>query len=184
MKNNNNEKRKIIILAARQLFAEKGFDKTTVDEIMERANLSKGTFYTYFKSKEELIKEIAIGSTPVKIFERVLEKNYESADKMLMELALSYISKYNDPVERRLFLYCVGIASRYEMIRNLFRKLHELNYVRLKEKLERMSGRTIDWMRIRIFMAGLFHYVLTMDFAESLEPPYEYSKKLIDLLLI
>lgn len=180
----NNDKKKIIISAARQLFAEKGFDITTVDEIMEKANLSKGTFYTYFRSKEELIKEVAINSAPVNVLDRVLEKDYESVDRMLMDLALSYISKYNDPIERRLFLYCVGIANRYEIIRNLFKKMYTSSYAKLKEKLQKMSGKTIEWTRIRIFMAGLFHYVIAMDFAENLESPYEYSRRLIDILLI
>ncbi|NJE13628.1 TetR/AcrR family transcriptional regulator [Thermococcus sp. LS2] len=54
--------REKILKAARELFAEKGYDKTTVDEIVERAGVAKGTFYNYFKSKEELIKIVALQS--------------------------------------------------------------------------------------------------------------------------
>ncbi len=43
-----------IFLAAAQLFHEKGFDATTVDEIAERADVSKGTFFNYFPRKESL----------------------------------------------------------------------------------------------------------------------------------
>ena len=39
-----------ILNAAWQLFGEKGYDETTVDEIIEATNTSKGTFYHYFNS--------------------------------------------------------------------------------------------------------------------------------------
>ena len=42
-----------ILIAARDLFFEKGY-RATMDEIAERAELSKGTLYIYFKSKDEL----------------------------------------------------------------------------------------------------------------------------------
>lgn len=42
-----------IILAARDIFFEKGY-RATMDEIAERAELSKGTLYLYFRSKDEL----------------------------------------------------------------------------------------------------------------------------------
>lgn len=41
--------------AARAVFAEKGLDMTRIDEITERADVGKGTFYNHFDSKEQLI---------------------------------------------------------------------------------------------------------------------------------
>lgn len=49
-----------IIEAAEGLFSEKGFKSTTVQEISERLELSKGTIYLYFKSKEELYLSVCI----------------------------------------------------------------------------------------------------------------------------
>ena len=43
--------------AANRLFLEHGFEETTVDSIVEAANVSKGTLYTYFKRKEDLLLE-------------------------------------------------------------------------------------------------------------------------------
>lgn len=43
-----------ILLAARHVFARKGFDNTTVDAIAKAAGLAKGTVYVYFHSKREL----------------------------------------------------------------------------------------------------------------------------------
>lgn len=49
------ETKKRLIECARKLFKEKGFNNTTVDDIIKEANSSKGGFYTHFKSKEELL---------------------------------------------------------------------------------------------------------------------------------
>lgn len=47
-----------LLEAARAVFAEKGLDLVTVDDITERADLGKGTFYYHFKNKENLIREL------------------------------------------------------------------------------------------------------------------------------
>lgn len=48
------ERRTEILNAAEKLFFEKGLTLATMDEIAERAELSKGTLYLYHKSKEDL----------------------------------------------------------------------------------------------------------------------------------
>jgi AcrR family transcriptional regulator len=47
-----------LLESAKSLFDERGYEKTTVDEIAERAVISKFTFYSYFQSKEELLDEL------------------------------------------------------------------------------------------------------------------------------
>jgi len=48
-----------ILRAARHLFEEKGFDDTSIEEITERADVAKGTFFNYFSSKESLMTGIS-----------------------------------------------------------------------------------------------------------------------------
>ncbi|HYG59176.1 MAG TPA: TetR/AcrR family transcriptional regulator [Symbiobacteriaceae bacterium] len=48
------ELRAALIQTGLRLFAEKGFAATTVDEITTAAGVAKGTFYNYFKTKEDL----------------------------------------------------------------------------------------------------------------------------------
>jgi AcrR family transcriptional regulator len=47
-------RRREIVRAARLVFAEKGFDKATLEQIAERAEFGKGTLYNYFDNKESL----------------------------------------------------------------------------------------------------------------------------------
>ena len=45
-----------IITAAKKLFTKYGFKKVSMDEIASEAGVTKKTVYTYFSSKEELLK--------------------------------------------------------------------------------------------------------------------------------
>jgi len=48
-----------LLKIAREVFAEKGFEATTVSEIVSRAGVAQGTFYLYFPSKISLVKTLA-----------------------------------------------------------------------------------------------------------------------------
>ena len=52
------ERRDEIINVSQRLFLENGFTGTTIDGIVKALNLSKGIFYYYFKSKDEIIDAI------------------------------------------------------------------------------------------------------------------------------
>ena len=53
-----NDKRTNIIMAAMTLFSEKGVHATSMQEIADQSKVSKGTIYTYFSSKEDLLLSI------------------------------------------------------------------------------------------------------------------------------
>ena len=53
------EKRKLELLQiAYKMFLTRGYENTSVDEIIETAGIAKGTFYYYFQSKEQLLEEV------------------------------------------------------------------------------------------------------------------------------
>ncbi len=58
---------------AEKLFQKKGYETTSVDLIIDKVGISKGTFYHYFASKEELLEEIA-------------ERFYTKAEKWMKEV--------------------------------------------------------------------------------------------------
>jgi AcrR family transcriptional regulator len=49
-----------IIEAARIVFAKKGYHDATMDDVAKEVGVSKGALYSYFKSKEDLLKEISL----------------------------------------------------------------------------------------------------------------------------
>ncbi len=49
-----------IIRTSWSLFSKKGFEKTTLNDIITSAKISKGTFYYYFRSKNTLLNTLAV----------------------------------------------------------------------------------------------------------------------------
>lgn len=75
--------------AAWELFYEKGYEETTVNDIIKKANTSKGGFYYYFKAKDELLHSL------YSFFDREYEKFYENMDKSINSLMqLKQLSQY------------------------------------------------------------------------------------------
>ncbi|HTT77934.1 MAG TPA: TetR/AcrR family transcriptional regulator [Candidatus Binataceae bacterium] len=64
----SNERRQQILDAAEKVFARNGFAESRMDQIVEESQLSKGTIYWYFKSKDEII-----GASLGRMFERSLQ---------------------------------------------------------------------------------------------------------------
>jgi AcrR family transcriptional regulator len=62
-----------LLSVATRLFAERGFDRTSVQEIVEAAGVTKGAMYHYFDSKDDLLYEI---------YGRVLREQTERLEKV------------------------------------------------------------------------------------------------------
>jgi AcrR family transcriptional regulator len=73
--------RQAIIDAARNVFADLGYGATTVRDIIRATELASGTFYNYFKSKEEVFQalqdETAVRVRPRLRAERIRARNFE-----------------------------------------------------------------------------------------------------------
>ncbi|MFD9628929.1 TetR/AcrR family transcriptional regulator [Peribacillus muralis] len=80
-----NEKHKMIIDKSVELFSEKGYHSTSVQEIVEKCGIAKGSFYNYFKSKEELL---------VSIFKHFYEALMDSLLDLELDASLSNKEKF------------------------------------------------------------------------------------------
>jgi len=81
-----------IIDAAERVFFNKGFDAATVDEVAAEAELSKGTLYLYFKSKEDL--HFAISMRGMDILNKLIREKYKekrSGADNILEFGKAYV---------------------------------------------------------------------------------------------
>jgi AcrR family transcriptional regulator len=76
---------------ALELFYEKGYENTTIQDIIDHLGVSKGAFYHYFKSKEDVIVAIARGYTDraVNIMKTIISRTDLSAVDKLNEILKS-----------------------------------------------------------------------------------------------
>lgn len=79
-------KKKRLLSSAYELFAKKGINKTTIQDIVDAARVAKGTFYLYFEDKYKLQEEL------------VTEKSKELFNEALEELTNHKIKKFDDQV--------------------------------------------------------------------------------------
>ncbi len=81
-----------LIAAALDLFVERGFAATRLDEVAARAGVSKGTLYLYFSSKEDLFKAV-VRETIVPLIQSFRE-DLESSDATGAAMLRRYFSEW------------------------------------------------------------------------------------------
>ena len=85
--------RRAILEAARVVFARIGYEATNIRDIIRETDLASGTFYNYFKSKEEVFEAIANDS--VQRFRPLLQQVREEADDLESYLFAAYGAYFN-----------------------------------------------------------------------------------------
>jgi len=110
------KRRNDIIDAAEKVFFSSGFESATMDEIAEMAELSKGTLYLYFKSKEDL--QFAIFMRGSDILMKMMKKNLSPGSngyQRLLELANSFI-RFSREKRNYFSLFMYYESSRMEAL--------------------------------------------------------------------
>lgn len=100
------QRKRQIIKAAEKVFFNKGFTQSTIAEIAEAAELSKGTLYLYFRNKNELCLAIIL-------------KAFQLISKLLSDLLVSRLSGL-EMVERLPQLF-INFSQQYP---DYYRSLH------------------------------------------------------------
>jgi AcrR family transcriptional regulator len=111
------QRREEIINAAQRVFFEKGLQNSTMDEIADLAELSKGTLYLYYNSKEDLYLAVMLRGFDL------LHGMIASADK-----------ETNDPAET-MWLMGKTYYEFFERHRNFFRMFHFLQFPGLHKQV-------------------------------------------------
>lgn len=139
------DKRIEILRVATEEFATNGFYKTKTDIIAEKAGVSKGLIFHYFKSKKNLYSEVVFASIKelerlfdyrefpndslIKLFDYSLKRKFEIAEshKFEMNLMLEVYSHLDDLPEELLQEILAYIetmkTSSYEMIAVIIRQM-------------------------------------------------------------
>ena len=97
MKKNSNQTKSRIVEAAWKLFYQYGYENTTIDDIAEASQTSKGTFYHYFDSKDDLLGSISY----------LFDKKYEELEET-MDPAL-------DPIQKLLIIVRQPMNSAFDV---------------------------------------------------------------------
>lgn len=126
------QRQESILSSARELFYEKGYQLTTMEEIAEKAELSKGTIYLYFDTKDELyISVISEGFGVVgERLKSILEGDGGLVDRG-REMYYTFINHCLENKEHfRITQYFISVLSESHMTtisRELIESVHRQN---------------------------------------------------------
>jgi len=98
---------------ALELFHEKGYEKTTINDIIQKVGVSKGAFYHYFQSKEEVIETIAkiYAENTARIIRNISErKDLTALEKVNM--SITRVQEYKAyHAEKRLRIHEIFVSE-------------------------------------------------------------------------
>ena len=124
------ESRQAIMQAAITLFAEKGFEKTSIEELAKSAGIGKGTSYGYFQTKNDILH--AFCEDELESLHQELTSNADQEIPLLQQMVAIYMSEFHKIIENRefarLFLRQTTFPRNVDLERHL---VHEDNYFKL-----------------------------------------------------
>ena len=143
-KREKENRKNAILKAARKLFFDKGFKNVTVESIAKKAELSKGSVYLYFKSKEDIYTQILLSDNE-KFYKTMagLMKEGQNPSEMLMGFANAYANYF---------------LNDRELFRILMNYMLNTDHMNLPEEIDHLivkaTNKTIDIIE-EIFMIGV-----------------------------
>ena len=132
-KKGKENRKNAILKAARRLFFDRGFKTVTVDNIAAKAEVSKGSIYLCFESKEEIYAQILI-SDNIELYERI--KNFSRTEASAAQLLLEFARIYVD--------YFLNNNELFRILMTFMMQTSQMNLVeKQKDELIRSTNQNI-----------------------------------------
>lgn len=116
---------------ALELFALKGYHATSISQIAEKAGISKGLLYNYFKNKEQLLDSVVM-----KVYDEIMRIVQMSgnlpAEKQIEQMIIQTIDHLKKNISFwRLYLFLIHQSDVQKKLSDLYEKMRDdyMNYV-------------------------------------------------------
>lgn len=170
-----NDRKQSVINTAHELFIEKGYQATSIQDILDESGISKGTFYNYFQSKGELL---------IAIFKSIHNDLEKDRNNLLIGQDRSDIEIFIKQIELQMYF------KKKNKLFSLFEEVFVSNDADLKQFIKQAQLMQLGWYYNRlidifgeerkpylldctIMFLGLLHYNFQYHFRE-----YEESVKI------
>ena len=156
-----------LVDVARQLFAKKGVEDTTMNDIAQASKKGRRTLYTYFKSKEQIY--MAVVESELEMLSTQMEKAASkpvSPDKKILELIMTHLDAIKMVVYRNGTLRADFFRDiwRVEAMRKEFDRKETALFRRVLHEGKELNLFDIDNVEIT---ADILHYCI-----KGIEVPY------------
>ncbi|KWW12593.1 hypothetical protein AS888_09540 [Peribacillus simplex] len=143
-----NERKQLVVKYAHELFIEKGYQATSIQDILDYSRISKGTFYNYFSSKSELLKAVFVSAQ---------EKFEKERNELLIGQNLADIEIFIKQSELQIH------SNKSSKLFTLYEEIMISNDTDLKNFITHVKFQNIHWLSSRfleIFGAEKKPYIL------------------------
>ncbi len=154
-----NKRKAEIILVALELFATNGYHSTSISAIAQKGGISKGLMYNYFKSKEDLLKEVLLFSYK-KASDTLFEKmQAEIQYKSLKDAIKTVIEFFIEMMTENAHIWKLSISLSMQVtdmpdVQTIMSKIFSEAYLRIAFLLNPENPKTVE-AEARIIAATL-----------------------------
>lgn len=146
----HDERKNEILDVSERLFSEKGYGKCSVNEIINEIGIAKGTFYHYFKSKEEVLDAIV-----------------ERTTAMIIERAKLIGENKEMPPSEKLFNIFLSLRLEDKQRLELLDEMHKTENVLMHQKSLVSSVEGITPILVEIVKEGMEAGAFKCDYPEE-----------------
>ena len=150
------DKKREITDIASEIFLKKGFDKSSVEDILNEVGIAKGTFYYYFKSKEE-----------------VLDAVIEKAVALIVQRIRPIMKIDNISSREKLFKAILSMKIDKDVDSGILEEIHLPNNALLHQKMLELTVNNVEPFLTEIIVEGIEKGEFTCEY------PKEYMKILL-----
>ena len=165
------ERKKELVDTAERLFLEKGYDRTTVNDIVNEINVAKGTFYHYFKSKTEVLGAVVEKNIAVleEEFRSIISRDDMDTPGKLNEMLNCSFRWYKGKEELMVFIHQESNAVPHY-------NFEEMTYDRLAPPIVEVVAKGVGEGRFdvlyptqaaEVILAAITHQLHRPEFASS-----------------
>lgn len=181
-----------ILSAAVPLFAENGYDNTTIDHIAEKAEFGKGTIYNYFNSKEDIYLAIheeifTILLDSLTVMDKQYKSFYEFIEKITEEMFDFCVNNQHAfiLIARHRTNLNIKTSKTSKLLNNYHKDTDAIIIRRIKKAIKKKEIKDIDPESfIILYRSMIFPYIYKKMFCSedaNLDAEKE-SKLIVDIL--
>jgi len=178
------ETRQKLLESAWQLFQDKGYERTTVEDITEAADVAKGTFFNYFETREAMLSEIASWRIALLRSRVFLAEDLPASAVARIKLLLQAMAA-EFPTVDQMTRHLPGASAKREGPHRLDSIVHEL--VQQAQIAGEIRSDVDAWLVARWLMNCFFYHAIRSRSAEETDQdafrsqvPFSLETKIVE----
>ncbi|HII84040.1 MAG TPA: TetR/AcrR family transcriptional regulator [Methanobacterium subterraneum] len=177
------QRRNDIIKVSRKLFADKDFDKVSMEDIAKEVGLGKGTLYLYFKNKESLYFAVVLKGIRIwaEIVKEEVKEDYSGLNRLISygNANMMFSNKYPDyfrllysptSIKKQFDMGKMTSSEEFQEVRELFKEIMSIGIDSIQKGIDEGEIRPdVDPTEATILLSVIYNGKANMgDWAKEL----------------